>query len=100
MAMADNEGGDDRKQNNEGVNGGNNGPKSPWKSPIDKSADIDNDTDTPLMGTEAWPALSDTQRSKMPDSPSQLAASEGANSGLQSPSNNGQVAHLSVLFFK
>ncbi|XP_057526328.1 la-related protein 1A [Amaranthus tricolor] len=90
MAMADNEGGDDRKQNNEGVNGGNNGPKSPWKSPIDKSADIDNDTDTPLMGTEAWPALSDTQRSKMPDSPSQLAASEGANSGLQSPSNNGQ----------
>lgn len=86
MAMAENESGDDRREVNESVNGGNGGgggPKSPWKRPVDKGAD------SPVMGAEAWPPLADAQRSKNPDSPPP-PPSEGGLSGAPPTSSNAQ----------
>lgn len=68
MVMAEGESGDDQKEVN-------NGPKSPWKTPVV--------ADAPVMGAEAWPALADVQhqqqqqqqRSKTNDSaPTKAAA--------------------------
>ncbi|XP_021853302.1 la-related protein 1A [Spinacia oleracea] len=80
MAMAENEGGDDRMEVNESVSDGG-GSKSPWKRPVDKGSD------SPVMGAEAWPPLADAQRSKVPDAPLKL---EGGNSGVQPTSSNVQ----------
>ncbi|KDP46005.1 hypothetical protein JCGZ_14912 [Jatropha curcas] len=60
--MAECEGGDDQKEVN-------NGPKSPWKTPVV--------ADAPVMGAESWPALADAQhqqRSKTSDAATKPAA--------------------------
>ncbi|KAL9244360.1 hypothetical protein vseg_018144 [Gypsophila vaccaria] len=58
------------------------GPKSPWKRPADKATD----TDPPVMGAQAWPALSGGQMSKT--SPT---AFERLNSDVDPSSGNVQV---------
>lgn len=54
--MAENEGGGNNQREI-------NGPKSPWKRPLD-GKDV---ADAPVMGAESWPALSDAQRMKHSD---------------------------------
>lgn len=88
MAMEENESVNDRKEVNGSVSSnGNNGPKSPWKRPVDKGAD------NPLMGAEAsWPPLADAQRSKNSDAPLKLHVSETGNSGAQPTSSHIQAS--------
>ncbi|KAJ4842470.1 hypothetical protein Tsubulata_001824 [Turnera subulata] len=60
MVMAENETGDDHKdqQLTNAVPGGGGGPKSPWKTPKPVVP-----SDAPVMGTpESWPALSDAHQ--------------------------------------
>lgn len=91
MAMTpENEIGDDPKEVSESVD---DGPKSPWKRPVDKKGD------KPVMGAEAWPPLSDAQRLKNLDAPSKSLASEGGTSSAQCTSSDVQVSFFMLIEF-